>query len=157
MIRKLASKLNKKVMMRLSPSRFNHRVPVTITIEPDRITGSLTTRQSGLSVKGETKDMSESGLAFVVPCIRLREHYLAGEGKLLTAQLDLPNGKISVQIVGQRYEQIDIHSSNGSYLIGAKIVHIGAVEREIYLEFLRYGDTLRPGKTGNLALGVTKT
>ena len=56
-------------------------------------------------IKAETRDLSSSGVAVIVPTIRLREKYLVGEERTIYAELDLPNGKIRVELVGARYEQ----------------------------------------------------
>jgi hypothetical protein len=127
-------------------------VPVRITIKPDEANGKLTTKRDSLSASGETKDLSKSGIAFIVPSIRLHEYYLVGENRTLQAELDLPNGKIRMQIVGVRYEQIGIHDSSVSYLIGAKIVFITPLEQEIYEEYLKYGNKVKTDKARDFSL-----
>ncbi len=92
-----------------------------------------------LSIKGQTKDLSSNGIAFIVDSIRLKEHYLVGENRVLNVELDLPNGKIAMQIIGQRYEQIGEHLSISKYLIGANIVDMSQIERDIYEEYLKFG------------------
>ncbi|HEY0050774.1 MAG TPA: hypothetical protein VGB68_15890, partial [Pyrinomonadaceae bacterium] len=101
-IRKFISRLNLSFVENRSARRYNLQVPVRITIEPDETNGKLTTRRESLSASGETKDLSKSGIAFIVSSIRLREYYLVGENRTLQAELDLPNGKIRMQIVGVR-------------------------------------------------------
>ena len=140
MIRALISKLNKQVMSRLSASRCDLQVPINVSIQFKKKTVSHLDKIEALSIGGETKDMSETGIAFYVDSIRLREHYLVGEDRVLNVKLDLPNGAARMQIVGLRYEQIEQHSSNSKYLIGAKIVKMKDHDREIYKEFLRVGN-----------------
>jgi hypothetical protein len=151
-IRKFISKLNLSFVENRSARRFNLHVPVRITIEPDEANGKLTTKRESLSASGETKDLSKSGIAFIVPSIRLREYYLVGENRTLQAELDLPNGKIRMQIVGVRYEQIGIHDSSVSYLIGAKILFISPLEREVYEEYLKYGNKVKTDNAQDLSL-----
>jgi hypothetical protein len=151
-IRKFISRLNLSFVENRSARRYNLRVPVRITIEPDETNGKLTTRRESLSASGETKDLSKSGIAFIVSSIRLREYYLVGENRTLQAELDLPNGKIRMQIVGVRYEQIGIHDSSVSYLIGAKIVFITPLEQEIYEEYLKYGNKVKTDKARDFSL-----
>jgi hypothetical protein len=151
-IRKFISKLNLSFVENRSARRYNLQVPVRITIEPDEANGKLTTRRESLSASGETKDLSKSGIAFIVPSIRLREYYLVGENRTLRAELDLPNGKIRMQIVGVRYEQIGIHDSTVNYLIGAKIVFISPLEQEIYEEYLKYGNKVKTDKARDFSL-----
>lgn len=151
-IRKFISRLNLSFVENRSARRYNLQVPVRITIEPDETNGKLTTRRESLSASGETKDLSKSGIAFIVSSIRLREYYLVGENRTLQAELDLPNGKIRMQIVGVRYEQIGIHDSSVSYLIGAKIVFITPLEQEIYEEYLKYGNKVKTDKARDFSL-----
>lgn len=92
-----------------------------------------------LSILGETKDLSATGIAFIVSSIRLKEHYLVGEGRTLNAELDLPGGKIRMQVIGQRHEQFGEHISTARFLIGAKITKMSEQDREAYEDFLRYG------------------
>jgi hypothetical protein len=151
-IRKFISRLNLSFVENRSARRYNLQVPVRITIEPDEANGKLTTRRESLSASGETKDLSKSGIAFIVPSIRLREYYLVGENRTLQAELDLPNGKIRMQIVGVRYEQIGIHDSTVNYLIGAKILFISPLEQEIYEEYLKYGNKVKTDKARDFSL-----
>lgn len=125
--------------IRISPARFDCEVPISIMFEPNNQTGRLRLPLENISIKGVSRDLSESGIAFVVPSIRLKENYLVGENRTLGAELDLPNGKIKMIVVGQRYEQItDEQTSGTKYLIGAKIVQINDSDKEIYQYFLRH-------------------
>lgn len=153
MIRKLISKFNKSLTKRVVSVRHNYEVPIKIWLEPDRNTGKLQMPIQHLSISGETKDLSKTGIAFIVSAIRLREYYLVGEGRTLNAELDLPEGKIQFQIVGQRYEQVGQHLSESKFLIGATIIKISEHDREIYEHFLRNG---KKRKKESFALGIDK-
>lgn len=155
MIRALISKLNKQVMSRLSPSRCDLKVPVNVSIQFERKTGSLLDKIEALSIGGETKDMSETGIAFYVDSIRLREHYLVGENRVLNVKLDLPKCAVRMQVVGLRYERIELHSSNSKYLIGATIVKMETLDREVYKEFLLLGDKTVKGKIPRFQTGIS--
>lgn len=154
MIRKLISKFNKSLTKRVVSARHDYEVPIKVWFEPDRNTGKLQMPIGHLSISGETKDMSKSGIAFIVSAIRLREYYLVGEGRTLNAELDLPDGKIKMQIVGQRYEQVGQHISEARFLIGATISKMSSEDREAYEHFLRFG---RKRKKGSLTLGIDKS
>lgn len=154
MIRKLISKFNKSLAKRVVSVRHKSEAPIKIWIEPDRNTGRLQMPVENLSIAGETQDLSISGIAFVVSSIRIRENYLVGEGRVLNVELDLPDGKVKMQIVGQRYEQVGQHISTAKFLIGAKIVKISTEDREIYEHFLRYGNKR---KKRSLALGIDES
>ena len=152
LIRKLASQLTGFVMSRLTAPRKKLCVPVTISLGSEKDTNHKT-----LFLKGETKDLSKSGVAVIVPSIRLREKYLVGENRTLYAQLDLPNGKIKVELVGCRYEQMGIHDSIATYLIGARILKISENDRLLYEEYLKHGDALKVVAKAELAAGISES
>jgi hypothetical protein len=138
MIRKLIWNFKKSISERAAPRRYNLQIPIIISFEAIKNTGKKNAETANLLVRGETKDLSSSGIAFVVPSIRLREYYLVGENRTLDAELGLPGGKLKMKLVGCRYEQLnDEHSSTNSYLIGANIVEMADDERKVYEDFLR--------------------
>lgn len=155
-LRKLISRLNGRVMSRLSAERRNLQVPINVSIEPNKNTGSLIRRTEGLSIGGETRDLSETGLAFLVDAIRLKEHYLVGEDRTLLVKLDLPNGTVKLKAIGKRYEQIDVHSTHSRYLIGASIIEMDAVDREVYTEFLRLGIKAFKGNSPSFQANISQ-
>jgi hypothetical protein len=158
MIRKLVSKLNKSITERVVSPRRDYEIPIKVSFEPDRNMGRLQTPLKSLSISGQTKDLSKSGIAFIVSSIRLREYYLVGENRTLSAELDLPGGKVKMEIIGQRYEQIsDQHNSVSKFLIGAQIRQMEPTDREAYEEFLHFGKKILKSKTGSLELGVDKS
>lgn len=154
MIRRLISKFNRSLAARMVAVRRKHEAPIKVWFEPERATGKLKYSTGIVSISGETKDLSSSGIGFVVSSIRIKENYLVGENRTLNVEIDLPQGKVQMQVVGQRYEQVGIHISASRYMIGAQIVKITDEDREIYEHFLQHGDERR--KT-SLALGVDKT
>lgn len=154
MIRKLISKLNRSFNERIVSVRKDFHVPIKIWVEPDRQTGKLQLPVDNVSIMGETKDLSTSGIAFIVSSIRIKETYLVGEGRTLNAELDLPTGKVKMQIIGKRHEQVGQHISTSRFLVGAEITRISEADREIYEDFLLYGKKYL--KT-NLALGIDES
>lgn len=154
MIRKLLAEFNKSISKRVVASRHKYEVPIKLSFEPDRNTGRLQKLQENIYITGETKDLSNTGIAFVVASIRLKENYLVGENRMLNAEIDLPNGKVKMQIVGQRYEQVGKPVSVTHYLVGAKILRMTADDQELYRDFLRHG---RKIKAGSLKLGIDES
>lgn len=151
MLRKLIAKFNRSMAERVVSVRHKREVPIKLSFEPSGVTGRLD-QPRVVYITGETTDMSSSGIAFIVAAIRVRETYLVGEGRVLTAELDLPNGKVSMKIVGQRYEQVGEHISTARYLVGASIRDMTPENREVYLEFLSLSG--KKGNTGSLKFGV---
>ena len=120
--------------------RHKREVPIRLSLEPGGNGARGDAPPKILYVSGETADLSHTGIAFVVSSIRIRENYLVGENRVLNAELDLPNGKVSMRVIGQRYEQVGEHISTARYLVGASIEEITDENREAYDHFLRYGD-----------------
>lgn len=139
---------------RVASIRYKREVPIKLSLAPVG-TGDLNAAPTLLYITGETKDLSHSGIAFVVPSVRIKENYLVGEGRVLNAELDLPNGKIMLKIVGQRYERVGEQISTARYLIGASIKDMTDENREAYEDFLRLSD--KNGNTGRLKFGVGQT
>lgn len=148
MLRNLITKISKLVSARNVPTRHPREVAIKLSFEPTGKTGRLDSTKN-LFITGETTDMSGSGIAFTVASIRLKENYLVGEGRILNAELDLPNGKVSMKILGQRYELIGEHLSTERYLIGASIEQISDENRTAYEEFIKLGGKVQ-GNTGEL-------
>lgn len=142
-IRQIVSNLRGQISNRMSSSRRDLQVPISVSFEPESTTGRLNARREIFSIRGETKDLSASGVAFLVDSIRLKEHYLVGENRILDAELDLPNGKVKIKLIGQRYEQIGQHLSINKYLIGAIIKSMTPMDREIYDEYLKIGNKIK--------------
>lgn len=143
LIRRFINRLNGQIMSRINPSRRNLQVPISVSFEPETNTGRLTVKREVFSIKGETKDLSVTGLAFVVDSIRLREYYLVGENRILDAVIELPGAKVRMKLLGQRYEQFGEHLSVHKYLIGASIQSMNQLDRDIYEEYLRNGNKIR--------------
>ena len=154
MLRKWIAKFNKSRAERVVSARHNWEVPIKLSFELSGKTGKSVSPQI-LFITGETKDLSQSGIAFTISSIRIKENYLVGEGRILNAELDLPNGKVSMKIVGQRYEQVGEHISTARYLVGASINEMTDENREVYEYFLRFGDA--KGNTGSLKFGIDES
>ena len=78
-------------------------------------------------------DVSVTGLALVVPAIRIGEHYLAGDDQRLHVKLELPSGPVEVKVVTVRYE--DLEDGTG-YLIWARILEISDADRASFEKYV---------------------
>ena len=78
-------------------------------------------------------DVSATGLALIVPAIRIGEHYLAGADRELHVKLELPGGPIDIKVVTVRYENLE---EGGGYLIGARILEISDADRARFEKFI---------------------
>lgn len=153
MIRKLTTTISRLFAERSHAPRVKCSVPLKVTFEPIKSTSKLPTSTMPVFMTGETYDLSDTGIAFVVSSIRVMENYLVGQERILVTELDLPDGKIIMKVIGRRYEQVGLHLSTEKYLVGAEIVEIGDADRESYDHFLKSG--LKPLKAApQMQLGV---
>ncbi len=155
MLRELIAKFNRSMAERVVAIRYKRAVPIKISFEPNGNTERMDAPPKIIYIMGETVDMSYTGIAFVVASIRVKEDYLVGAGRRLNAEIDLPSGKISMKVVGRRYERMDDQISAARYLIGASIEEITDEDREAYDGFLHYGS--KNGNTGSLKFGIDES
>ena len=141
MIRNLATRINRLFAERSHAARVKCSVPLKVTFEPIKSTAKLPSSPMPVFMSGETYDLSNSGIAFVVSSIRVMENYLVGQERILIAELDLPGGKIKMKVIGRRYEQVGVHLSTEKYLVGAEIIEISDADRDAYDHFLKFGKT----------------
>lgn len=119
--------------------------------------GNLCAERKGLSILGETQDISENGLSFIVSSIRLGEHYLVSDGTVLDLEIDLPEGKLHVKAAGCRYQQIDQDCSVGRFLVGAKFVEVSAKDKILLAEYLEAEKRFGKNKVKNVQWGLDPT
>jgi hypothetical protein len=154
MLRKLISKFNRSLTESMVSSRRRHTAPVKIWIEPDINSERARELSRSSCVLGETYDISRTGIAFIVPSIRLKEKYLVGHELTLNVEMELPTGKVHMQVMGKRYEKVGMHISTEKFLVGANILSLLGTDKEIYETFLRRGHRGTPRTTGSLELGI---
>lgn len=151
MIRKLVAKITGLVHERTHSARKRFNAPIKIVIEP--YGKGIHTTCDTLFISGETCDLSRSGIGFIVPSIRIKEFYLVGQERVLQAEIDLPGGKIKMNVYGRRYERVGVHSSVERYLIGAEIVDMTKTDREAYEHFLLHGTRRKNAGSPSLEMG----
>ena len=92
------------------------------------------------ALQGHTRDLSESGVALLVPQVHLDGHHLAAEGRELMVELQIGSGDpISMVVMPRRYERLEEAELGCAYLIGAHIVKIDEADQARYLSFVRDG------------------
>lgn len=131
------TKLQSLMIERRNAPRHQFCVPVTISIPPGKNPSANLLQQKTLQTSGFTKDLSDVGIGFYVSSIRLHEFYLVGDNRQLIAKVELPEGDVTMKIIGMRYERESGNSTELKYLIGARIAEMDSADREIYRRFLR--------------------
>ena len=88
------------------------------------------------SLDGHTLDVSTTGIALVVPAIRIGEHYLTGEDRRLQIMLELPGGPVEMLVAPVRYEGLEEDTGESGYIIGVRIVEMNESDRAQFNEYL---------------------
>ena len=87
-----------------------------------------------MPVEGYTKDISESGLALVVPSLRIGDTYLTdSKCKLRIVLLNLPTGEVEIEAAPVRYEELE---GGAGHLIGVRITRISEDDRARFNQYL---------------------
>ena len=90
-----------------------------------------------LKLAGYTRDISATGLALIVPAIRIGGQYITGEGRTLDIILKLPSSTIKVKATPVRYSPLEAEGTDTGYLIGAQIVHMSDEDRARFDAYLQ--------------------
>src|ERR1043165_1555875 len=129
--RRIVSQLRRFIGNRRHSKRVRVRLSFTLSLADPRVSTNGARRLPTLN--GHTLDVSATGLALVVPAIRIGEHYLAGNDRRLHIKLELPDGPVEMQVAAVRYESLDDESG---YLIGARIVEMSDSDRASFEKYV---------------------
>ena len=130
--RRIVSQLRRFIGNRRHSKRVRVRLTFTLSLSDPRVSTNGSRRLP--SLKGHTMDVSLTGLALIVPAIRIGEHYLAGDERKLHVKLDLPGGPVEMKVVAVRYENLD---DGSGYLIGARILEMSDADRASFEKCLK--------------------
>jgi hypothetical protein len=78
--------------------------------------------------------VSTTGLALIVPVIRLGDQYLAGENRKLVLKLQTPKGLLDLHVTPVRYERLE--EPEQGYIIGVTITAMIDEDRELYNDYI---------------------
>src|SRR6185295_2915362 len=129
--RRIVSQLRRFIGNRRHSKRVRARLNFTLSLSDPRVGTNGSRRLPSLN--GHTMDVSLTGLALIVPAIRIGEHYLAGADRKLYVKLELPGGPVEMKVVSVRYE--DMEDGSG-YLIGARIQEISDADRASFEKYI---------------------
>ena len=130
--RRIVSQLRRFIGNRRRDKRVRTRLAFTLSLSDPRVSTNGSRRLPGLN--GHTLDVSVTGLALIVPAIRIGEHYLAGADRKLYVKLELPAGPVEMKVVTVRYENLE---DGSGYLIGARIQEISDADRKSFEKYLK--------------------
>ena len=132
--RRIVSRLRRFIGNRRRHKRVRTRLGFTLSLSDPRVSSNGARRLP--SLKGHTLDVSATGIALIVPAIRIGEHYLAGSDRHLHLKLELPSGPVEMKLSTVRYESLDEMQEETGYLIGARIVEMSDEDRAAYNEYV---------------------
>ena len=129
--RRIVSRLRRFIGNRRASRRVSARLNFTLSLSDPRVNSNGARKLPKLD--GHTLDVSASGVALVVPAIRIGEHYLAGSDRKLHVKLELPSGPVEMKVASVRYESLEDESG---YLIGARILEMRDSDRVSFEKYL---------------------
>ena len=129
--RRIVSQLRRFIGNRRGSKRVRARLAFRLSLSDTRVSSNGSRRLPTLD--GYTLDVSVTGLALIVPAIRIGEHYLAGADRKLHIKLELPSGPIEMKVVTVRYENLE---DGSGYLIGGRIIEISDADRASFQKYV---------------------
>src|SRR5690242_6565515 len=129
--RRIVSQLRRIIGNRRHSKRVRARLSFTLSLSDPRVSTNGARRLPSLD--GHTLDISSTGLALIVPAIRIGEHYLAGDERRLYVKLELPSGPVEMKVVTVRYENLE---DGSGYLIGARILEMSDADRASFEKYM---------------------
>jgi c-di-GMP-binding flagellar brake protein YcgR len=139
LIRSLETGLRNFVRSLRQSPRYSPRLPFTLSMLDQEGVGGV---RLALKLSGYTRNISETGMALVVPAIRKGDHHLAAINRKLLIVLELPGGTIRLQAAPIRYERLSHSFIENGYLIGVRIISMSDDDR---LRLLKYLNRLSRG------------
>ena len=133
--RRMVSQLRRFIGNRRRAKRAEASIPFTLSLQDSRSSSNGFRRLPPL--QGHTLDISTSGMALIVPAIRIGGHYLAGTERRLYLKLDLPDGPVDLTLVPVRYECLEEDAEETGYVIGARIEEMNDSDRARLNEHVR--------------------
>ena len=132
--RRIVSRLRRFIGNRRRCKRVQARLTFTLSLSDPRVNSNGARRLPTLG--GHTLDISTTGLALIVPAIRIGEHYLAGADRKLHVKLELPSGPVEMKVATVRYESLEDSHEETGYLIGARILEMSDADRASFVDYV---------------------
>jgi hypothetical protein len=143
LIRSIAGRLRELVgNRRRAPRYVTHLeagLALSVSLPNSMKTGGGRAAEPPLRLAGYTRDISATGLALIVPTVRIGGQYITGENRTLEIILKLPSDVIKLKAMPVRYTPLDEDGADTGYLIGVQIVWMSDADR---LRFDTYLQTL---------------
>lgn len=132
--RRIVSRLRRFIGNRRRDKRVRTRLSFNLSLSDPRVNSNGSRRLPALD--GHTLDVSTTGLALIVPAIRIGGHYLAGADRKLHVKLQLPSGPVEMKVATVRYESLEDSTEDSGYLIGARILEMSDSDRVSFEKYV---------------------
>jgi len=138
LIRSIAGRLREFVGNRRVAPRYVTHLEVGLALNVTLPgAGGRKDESQPVRLAGYTRDVSASGLALIVPSIRVGGQYLTGENRRLRIMLKLPTGPVEIHATPVRYSPIDDDDGvDTGYLVGVQIVSMSDEDRALFNAYL---------------------
>ena len=136
LLRSIISRLRGAMGDRRRARRYRARLRASVSLLDVKLVAESAIPRQLPQLEGYTRDLSETGLALVVPTIRIGEYYLTGDGRRLLVTLDLPPAPLALHVIPVRYEKLDEDRTETGYLIGVRITEISDADRAQFNAYL---------------------
>ena len=132
-LRSIVARLRAYVADRRRSPRFHLRLPCAVSLHEPGDEGARRNAQ----LTGFTRDISASGLALILPAVRVGERYLTGAGATLRVRLEHPTGPLELLATPVHYDQLGGEESDKGFLVGVRIVAMDEADRARYEAHLK--------------------
>lgn len=112
------------------------RLSVSVMPAPD-VRGARSSQAVRDALYGYTRDISATGLALILPAIRINNIYLAGEDRTLEILVEDEGEPIVIYAAPVRYEKLDDEDKDKGYLVGVRVVEMSEGDRARYNALLK--------------------
>ena len=138
LIRSIASRLREFIgNRRRAPRYVTHlEAGLALSVSLSNAKGSAVSEGQPLKLAGYTRDISATGLALIVPAIRIGGQYITGENRTLEITLKLPAGHVQFRATPVRYNPLEEEGADTGYLIGVQIIWMSDEDRKRFEDFL---------------------
>ena len=117
---------------RRAAERYHLEERLTVGVERPNVGG----RPSNLptAIYGYTREVSETGLALVLPELNVGGYHFAVPGRSMRIRLKLPSGPVEMQVEFVRRAELE---REAGHLVGVRILQMSREARAGYLSFLK--------------------
>lgn len=139
LLRSIVSRLREHVGNRRAAPRYATHLDVALVLSVSlgESGGKAQAEGSPLRLAGYTRDISQTGLALIMPAIHIGGQYLTSPNRTLEITLRLPSGPIQLQAAPVRYSPLDEDARDTGYIIGVQIMAMSDRDRARYEAYLK--------------------